>query len=167
MSVMTVRRLPYRSSRLVGRWSFWDARGGQTTRATAIGTAFGYGANAVLQCVKRVWVAPAVNISPCEMAGSLLTQLRHCEERSDEAIHTSCAAPWIASRSLSSGRASRGLGGSQSRRLGRPHLGPLRRRHREPLIALGRNLVADLPVGSDAADIGHEDPRLAGNVGTH
>jgi hypothetical protein len=28
---------------------------------------------------------------------------RHCEERSDEAIHSSFAAAWIASRSLSSG----------------------------------------------------------------
>src|SRR6266436_1010713 len=33
---------------------------------------------------------------------------RHCEERSDEAIHPSaCAALWIASRSLSSGARSR------------------------------------------------------------
>src|SRR5256885_9785881 len=32
---------------------------------------------------------------------------RHCEERSDEAIHSSFAAPWIASRSLSSGAHSR------------------------------------------------------------
>src|ERR1700686_3478877 len=30
--------------------------------------------------------------------------IRHCEEQSDEAIHTCFAAPWIASRSLSSGR---------------------------------------------------------------
>ena len=32
---------------------------------------------------------------------------RHCEERSDEAIHFSCEARWIASRSLSSGARSR------------------------------------------------------------
>jgi hypothetical protein len=32
---------------------------------------------------------------------------RHCEERSDEAIHTFFAARWIASRSLSSGAHSR------------------------------------------------------------
>jgi hypothetical protein len=34
------------------------------------------------------------------------TVFRHCEERSDEAIH-SAAMPWIASRSLSSGAHSR------------------------------------------------------------
>jgi len=39
--------------------------------------------------------------------------IRHCEERSDEAIHTFFAARWIASRSLSSGGASRRPGGSQ------------------------------------------------------
>src|SRR5258708_34560752 len=32
---------------------------------------------------------------------------RHCEERSDEAIHSSPVAAWIASRSLSSGAHSR------------------------------------------------------------
>ncbi len=41
-------------------------------------------------------------------------KFRHCEERSDEAIQNpSTEAVWIASRSLSSGRASRGPGGSQ------------------------------------------------------
>jgi hypothetical protein len=39
---------------------------------------------------------------------------RHCEERSDEAIQTASAEPfWIASRSLSTGRALRGPVGSQ------------------------------------------------------
>src|SRR6476660_8205018 len=57
---------------------------------------------------------------------------------------------------------------SQRRRLRRRHLAwLLRSRHRKSLIALGRNLVADLPVGPDAADIGHEYPRLAGDVGAH
>jgi len=32
---------------------------------------------------------------------------RHCEERSDEAIQLGLVAPWIASRSLSSGARSR------------------------------------------------------------
>jgi hypothetical protein len=42
-----------------------------------------------------------VDTAPCEV-------LRHCEEQSDEAIHLSPhAAPWIASRSLSSGARSR------------------------------------------------------------
>jgi selenocysteine lyase/cysteine desulfurase len=43
----------------------------------------------------------------------------------------------------------------------------LRPRHRKPLIALRRNLVADLTVWPDAADIRHENPRLAGDVGAH
>src|SRR5580704_10291434 len=38
---------------------------------------------------------------------------RHCEERSDEAIHTSFAVRWIASRSLSSRGALRRPVGSQ------------------------------------------------------
>jgi hypothetical protein len=39
---------------------------------------------------------------------------RHCEERSDEAIQNpSAVRVWIALRSLSSGRAPRGPGGSQ------------------------------------------------------
>src|SRR6266404_5949350 len=37
----------------------------------------------------------------------LKLEQRHCEEQRDEAIHSSLAAPWIASRSLSSGAHSR------------------------------------------------------------
>src|SRR5882757_3386459 len=44
---------------------------------------------------------------------------------------------------------------------------PLRARHRKAFIALGCDLVADLPVRADAADIGHEDARLARHVGAH
>ena len=40
-------------------------------------------------------------------------------------------------------------------------------RHGEPLIAVGGDCVAARPVGADAADIGHEDPRLAGDVRAH
>src|SRR5262250_3425572 len=43
----------------------------------------------------------------------------------------------------------------------------LRARHDKTLVALGGDLVANLPVRPDAADIGHEDARLAGNVGAH
>ena len=45
---------------------------------------------------------------------------------------------------------------------GRRHLPRLlRARHHKPLIPLGRDVVADLPVRADATDIGHENPRLA------
>src|SRR5712672_3686935 len=40
-------------------------------------------------------------------------------------------------------------------------------RHRKALIALRRDAVAYLAIGPDAADIGHENPWLAGNVGAH
>src|SRR5882724_5504185 len=40
-------------------------------------------------------------------------------------------------------------------------------RHRKSLVALCGHVIADLPVGPDAADIGHEDARLAGDVGAH
>src|SRR4051812_43318217 len=47
------------------------------------------------------------------------------------------------------------------------HLRPLRRRHGKAFISLRRDVVADLAVDSDAADIGHEDLRLARDVGAH
>ena len=37
----------------------------------------------------------------------------------------------------------------------------------EPFVAFRRHVVAFLPVGSDAADVGHEDARLAGDVRAH
>src|SRR6188472_4374338 len=43
----------------------------------------------------------------------------------------------------------------------------LRRRHDKTFIALRRDVVADLAIDADAADIGHEDLRFAGNVGAH
>src|ERR1700754_3128713 len=42
-----------------------------------------------------------------------------------------------------------------------------RRRDRKPPIALGRDVVADLTIDADAADIGHENARLARNVRAH
>ena len=48
-----------------------------------------------------------------------------------------------------------------------PRPGPSGCREREPGIAVGGELVAVLPVGPDAADVGHEHPRLAGHVGAH
>src|SRR6476659_8532273 len=39
--------------------------------------------------------------------------------------------------------------------------------HRETLVVLGRDLVALLPIGPDAADIGQQAPRLTLHVGTH
>src|SRR6516162_84518 len=39
--------------------------------------------------------------------------------------------------------------------------------NRKALVTSGRNLVAFLPVVSDAADIGHEDAGLAGDVCAH
>src|SRR5687767_6496478 len=41
------------------------------------------------------------------------------------------------------------------------------RRKREALVAVGGDLVARLAVFADAADVGHEDARLAGDVGAH
>src|SRR6476619_6510967 len=49
----------------------------------------------------------------------------------------------------------------------RRHLPLLRPRHHKSFISLGRDLVADPTVDADAADIGHEDARLAGDVGAH
>jgi hypothetical protein len=52
-------------------------------------------------------------VSPHRLRKSLSPQsdfrmfFRHCEERSDEAIQSHFAVPWIASRSLSSGAHSR------------------------------------------------------------
>src|ERR1700712_2157015 len=42
-----------------------------------------------------------------------------------------------------------------------------RARHPETLIALGGDVVADLAIDADAADIRHEDARLARDVGAH
>src|SRR4051812_27896961 len=42
-----------------------------------------------------------------------------------------------------------------------------RSRHRKSLIALRRDIVADLAIDPNAADIGHEDLRLARDVGAH
>src|SRR5947209_180158 len=72
-----------------------------------------------------------------------------------------------AMRSLSSGAyfASRWRAMKHLRR--RHLLRPLRRFHRKALIALGRDFVADLAIDADPADIGHEDLRLAGDVGAH
>ena len=39
------------------------------------------------------------------------------------------------------------------------------RGQREALVVPGRDVVAFLPVGADSADVGHEDARLAGDVG--
>lgn len=44
---------------------------------------------------------------------------------------------------------------------------PLFTRHDKPLIAFRGDVVADFSVGPDAADIGHEDARLAGDVSAH
>jgi hypothetical protein len=57
------------------------------------------------------WAKDFINDSGAlrgEVAKSYLEfEQRHCEERSDEAIHSFFAARWIASRSLSSGAHSR------------------------------------------------------------
>src|SRR3954447_4690726 len=37
----------------------------------------------------------------------------------------------------------------------------------EAFISSGRDCIAFLPIGADAADVGHEHARLAGDVGTH
>src|ERR1700730_6770076 len=67
-----------------------------------------------------------------------------------------CAVPrsLFASRSACTHNRSRGLANPS-------------RRQDEPLVALGGDFIALLLVGSDAADIGHEDPRLARNIGAH
>ncbi len=39
--------------------------------------------------------------------------------------------------------------------------------HPKPFIAPGCNVVANLPVSADPADIRHENPRLARNVSAH
>src|SRR5258705_3197523 len=54
-------------------------------------------------------------------------------------------------------------GGSGCRHL----LQLLRGHHRKTLVALRRHVVADLAVDSNAADIWHEDLRLARDVGAH
>src|SRR5438132_12922499 len=43
----------------------------------------------------------------------------------------------------------------------------LRARHRKAFIALGCDVVADQAIRTDAADVGHENPRLARDVGAH
>jgi hypothetical protein len=43
----------------------------------------------------------------CDLPGRANQYRRHCEEQSDEAIHSSPSPLWIASRSLSSGAHSR------------------------------------------------------------
>src|SRR5437660_10512271 len=59
----------------------------------------------------------------------------------------------------------RGCG--EYRFLGSRHhlLHPLRRLHCKALIPLAGDVVADSTVSADAADIGHDDQRLAGDVG--
>jgi hypothetical protein len=62
-------------------------------------------------CRGNRWIAPVgPRIARTRWANPLNDSIspRHCEKRSDEAIHSSGAEGWIASRSLSSGRASRG-----------------------------------------------------------
>src|SRR6202043_2336019 len=44
----------------------------------------------------------------------------------------------------------------------RSDLHPLRLHHREPLIALRRDIVADLAIGSDAADMANDHFALTG-----
>ena len=55
----------------------------------------------------------------------------------------------------------------QARTIDRGSWPILSRRQDEPLVAIGGDFIALLLVGGDAADIGHEDARLAGNIGAH